>query len=86
MMSFLIRKPALPTGTLVNRGLGLYAPARWDGVVVADCGDEVLVEWPKLGLVRERRHQLTAVDFVEAVARDTNAKPRRVLTLSPAAA
>lgn len=85
MMPFLIRKPALPTGTLVNRGLGAFAPARWNGVVVADCGDDVLVEWPKLGLVRERRRHLTAVDFVETVARDTNPKPRRVLTLSAAA-
>lgn len=78
MLSFFIRRPALPVGTVVNRGLAAFTPERWDGVVVADLGCEILVEWPTLGLVRERRRDLTTVvDVAESVTRDAYPTPRR---------
>ena len=86
MLSFLLRRPTLTPGSMVNRDQSSFAPARWDGVVVADLGEQVLVEWPKSGLTRERRRLLTAVDIAEPVAPKANPRMQvsRILRMSGA--
>ena len=62
MFAFLLpKKSPLPSLTKVNRSATLSGPGLFDGIVICDFGSEVLVEWPRLGQVRELRRSLTPI-------------------------